>query len=152
MLSSVAEVSGGSNLGPGEEIELDLSGNPAALDVVFSKYGAQCRVALPITRAKKTVYAPDSGVMPHELVQQTVLLQATQVELGEGIRELKEMTSPLPAAIAKVGDGIAMVQQHVRGVPILQAELAEARINPEGLALEIQKRIADILTPEEQGV
>ena len=152
MLSSDAEASCGCNLGPGEVIELDLSGNPSTLDVVFSKYGVQYRVALPITRAKKTVYAPDSGVMSHELVQQTVLLQATQVELGEGIRELKEITSPLPAAIAKVGDGIAIVQQHVRGVPILQAELAEARINPEGLALEIQKRIADILTPEEQRI
>jgi len=72
--------------------------------------------------------------------------------MHEDLRQLKQFVAPLPAAIAKVDGGIAIVQQHVRGVPVLQAELTEARINPEGLALEIQKRIADILTPEEQRI
>jgi hypothetical protein len=44
------------------------------------------------------------------------------------------------------------VKQHVRGVPVLQADLKDARVVPEALALEIQNRIADILTVEQQEI
>ncbi len=68
------------------------------------------------------------------------------------IRQIKEIAAPLPAAVAKVGANVETVQKHVRGVPILQAELTEAKLAPESLAVEIHNRIADILTPEEQTI
>ncbi|MCX6995797.1 MAG: hypothetical protein NTV49_01610 [Kiritimatiellaeota bacterium] len=68
------------------------------------------------------------------------------------LQQLMDITGPLPEAVAKVGAGVETVQQHVRGVPILQAELTEARVAPEAMALEIQNRIADILTPQQQEI
>lgn len=65
------------------------------------------------------------------------------------VRTIKEV---VPAAIERVEKGIETVQKHVRGVPILQAELAEARKVPEALALEIQRRIDDILLIDEQRI
>lgn len=72
--------------------------------------------------------------------------------LHADIRQIKEATAPLPAAIAKVDKTVETVHKHVRGVPILQAELAEAKLVPESLAVEIHNRIADILDPEEQAI
>lgn len=72
--------------------------------------------------------------------------------LHADVRHIKEMTSPLPDAVAKIGAEVQTVHKHVRGVPVLQAELAEAKIAPEALALEIQNRIADILEMEEEAI
>jgi hypothetical protein len=76
----------------------------------------------------------------------TITLEA----IHAGICQLHEIAKPLPVAIAQVKKDVEVVQKHVRNVPVLQAELAEARINPEAMALEIQNKIADILEPEEQ--
>ena len=72
--------------------------------------------------------------------------------LHADVQRIKEITDPLPAAIAKLGAGMETVQRHVRGVPILQAELTEARVVPEAAALELHNRIADIMTVEEQAI
>jgi len=78
--------------------------------------------------------------------------RTTLVAIHADIRQIKDIAAPLPAAVAKVDKGLDTVQKHVRGVPILQAELAEAILVPESLAVEIHSRIADILTPEEQAI
>lgn len=75
--------------------------------------------------------------------------EATLNAIHADVRTIKEV---VPAGIARIEKGVEKVQQHVRGVPVLQAELAEARAAPENLALEIQNRIADILTPGEQEI
>lgn len=56
----------------------------------------------------------------------------------------------LQAGIDDLKQGVATVHKHVRGVPILQADLADAKIMPDALAVEIVSRITDILTPDEQ--
>ena len=76
----------------------------------------------------------------------------TLLALHADIRQIKDIAAPLPEAVAKVDKGLETVQKHVRGVPILQAELAEAKLAPESLAVEIHNRIADILGPEEQAI
>jgi len=78
--------------------------------------------------------------------------RTTLVAIHADIRQIKDIAAPLPAAVAKVDKGLETVQKHVRGVPFLQAELAEAKVVPEALAVEIHTRIADILTPEEQAI
>lgn len=51
-----------------------------------------------------------------------------------------------------VGNRAEIIQQHVKGVPVLQEERDEARMVPESVALEIQKKIAEILEPEDQRI
>ena len=84
--------------------------------------------------------------------------KATKLEdvLLLGLKNDQNMSS-LQGAVANIDKRTAntekrteVIHQHVRGVPVLQEDLADARIVPEALALEIQNRIADILTPEEQ--
>jgi len=68
------------------------------------------------------------------------------------LQEIKQNTAPLKGSIAKIENTMEIVREQVRGVPRLQTDLAEARIDPKSLALEIQNRIADTLTPEEQRI
>jgi hypothetical protein len=75
--------------------------------------------------------------------------KSTLEAIHADVRTIKEV---VPAGIARIENGVETVQKHVRGVPILQAELAEARVVPENLALEIQNRIADILTTNDQEI
>jgi len=58
----------------------------------------------------------------------------------------------LQAGIDDLKQGVATVHKHVRGVPVLQAELADAKVMPDALAVEIVSRITDILTPDEQAI
>ena len=78
--------------------------------------------------------------------------KTTLAAIHDDIRQIKDIAAPLPAAVAKVDKGLETVQKHVRGVPVLQSELAEAKLVPESLAVEIHNRIADILGPEEQAI
>jgi hypothetical protein len=70
--------------------------------------------------------------------------------LHTDVRAIKQSTNSLPEDLTNIKVGINTINQHVRGVPIMQAELAEAIKNPEALALEIQNKIAAILTPDDQ--
>ncbi|HPA19677.1 MAG TPA: hypothetical protein PLU30_18155 [Verrucomicrobiae bacterium] len=76
----------------------------------------------------------------------------TLATVQAGILELQQMTNPISGAVARIEKTVATVHEHVRGVPVMQADLAEARVAPEAAALEIYNRIADILTPEEQTI
>lgn len=72
--------------------------------------------------------------------------------LHADVRQIMDQTAPLPAAVAKVGKDVEAVYDHVRGVPALQLELAEARVVPEALALEIQNRVAGLLSVPQQEI
>ena len=72
--------------------------------------------------------------------------------IHDQVRRIGGNTDPLAVAIAEVKSEVGIVHRHVQGVPVIQAELAEARMVPEALALEIQSRIADILTPDQQQI
>lgn len=92
-------------------------------------------------------------VKGERVVPDVTIEMGTKLEtLHADIRDLKQIANPLPAAMANIEKKIAIVQQHVRGVPIMQSELAEAQVVPEALAVEIQNRISDILAPEEQEI
>jgi len=78
--------------------------------------------------------------------------RTTLVAIHADIRQIKDIAAPLPAAVAKVGANVETVQKHVRGVPLLQAELTEAKLVPEAVAVEIYGRIADILDPGQQAI
>lgn len=56
------------------------------------------------------------------------------------------------AGIADLKKDVAVVHKHVQGVPLLQADLAEAKVAPDALAVEIYSRIADILTPNQLAI
>jgi hypothetical protein len=64
------------------------------------------------------------------------------------VRETKENTSRLP----NIEKTVVTVHKHVQGVPILQAEHAEAKVIPNALAAEIYSRILDVLTPEQLAI
>lgn len=92
----------------------------------------------------------DSG--SRKIGDQTVENEIILKTLHADVREIKVNTSPLLGAIGDVAKDVKTALQHVRGVPFLQAELAEARVVPDALAVEIHNRLADILTPKEQAI
>ena len=77
------------------------------------------------------------------------------VELCDAsVRRVNNLLSPLTTAsdatlpiLARIDDNTRATLQHARGIPLLKAELNEARKNPEGVALEIVSRLQDILDP-----
>lgn len=77
---------------------------------------------------------------------------STLEALQADVRDIKIATIHLPDAMAKVDSDLETVKKHVRGVPLLQADLRAAQVAPAAVALEIQNRIADILTMEEQEI
>jgi hypothetical protein len=136
----------GVDLGPGKEITLAVKGDPAALAISFTKYGKERRATLPVVAAQT---APGT----HGQQAPGTAVEAAKLDaIHADVQIIKNTTGLLPGAIVKLGAGVEIVQRHVRGVPFLQTELAEARLVPEALALEIQNKIADILTVEEQAI
>lgn len=76
------------------------------------------------------------------------------------IQELQKLTQDIPMQTAtilkgtvdKIENKISTIHKHVQGVPLLQAELTEAKAAPDALAVEIHSRITDILTPKLQTI
>ncbi|MEI7437976.1 MAG: hypothetical protein WCL16_14315, partial [bacterium] len=137
----------GVDLGPGKEMSLEVQGAPSAIDVVFTKLGKQLRVTLPVMVAEPSAIDAAGQRSPGPSAD------AAKLEAIQAVVEIiNTNTGPLPAAIASVKNVVETVHQHVRSVPILQADLAEARVVPEDLALQLQNRIADILTLKEQAI
>jgi len=129
------------------------------IDLMMARHGKAIRErTLPGECLLRIVY--ESGSVVSVLSPGAQAATSTRTEASESkidaihadVQRIKEITSPLPEALAKVGANVDTVQKHVRGVPILQAELNDARMVPESLALEIQNRIADILTVEQQEI
>jgi hypothetical protein len=118
----------------GGSVSLAFPGNTAALDILFEKFGRQYRVSVPIQE------------------ESAECTQTSMETIGAAVKQIANATALIPVAVAKIGTDLETVKQHVRGVPVLQADLKDARVVPEALALEIQNRIADILTVEQQEI
>jgi len=112
----------------GKNVSMPAAQDTASVDARFQKFGKEYCIAVPVAEERPPVQQGDATPISPDAV------------------------ADIKAAVAKVGEDVETVKQHVRGVPVLQADLKDARVVPEALALEIQNRIADILTVEQQEI
>jgi hypothetical protein len=123
----------------GDSIAMPAGAELAAVDVRFEKFGREYCLAVPLADRP-----PDNTDQPGYV--------PVLERIEAGVRQIGGETALLPVAVAKIGAELETVKQHVRGVPVLQADLRDAMVNPAHMALQIQNQVADILTVEEQAI
>jgi len=137
----------GLDLEPGKDGVFSIGDDTPSVLAGFTKYGKTLSYFLQVADSKPPAVGNGKPPMPTASG-----VEATLEAIHTGVQQLTSQTGSLTNVVENIGQNVGIVREHVRNVPIMQAELDEARNVPEALALEIQNRIADILTPAEQSI